>query len=345
MIALAVRSSSTLAVVLTFVAALLVSPTSWADGARAPLHRSLAESPLWETWRSRFVTPEGRVVDTANAGISHSEGQGYGLLLAVAADDPETFARIFAFTRTELAIRDDGLLAWRWDPAAEPHVTDVNNATDGDLLVAWALHEAGKAGFGRRYADGAAVLVDALSTMVVQDARGRSLLSPGREGFGWEGTDGGVVNLSYWVFPALDALAEERSDLADIARTGRTLIDEAWREGNLTDWSRIDASGSLVPHSLDDLAPAYGYNAIRLPLYLAWAGVSAGEVVAASNGPNGPRLSEGTGYGALNALVACVRDGQAVPEDVRSRLDEDYYPATLQLLTLVALAQEHPSCL
>ncbi len=44
---------------------------------------------------------------------------------------------IFAFVRTELLIRDDGLAAWRWDPKASPHVTDINNAylQRGDLHV------------------------------------------------------------------------------------------------------------------------------------------------------------------------------------------------------------------
>ena len=53
------------------------------------------------------------------------------------------FETIFTFTRVELLIRDDGLAAWRWDPAATPRVTDINNATDGDILIAYALGLAG----------------------------------------------------------------------------------------------------------------------------------------------------------------------------------------------------------
>jgi endo-1,4-beta-D-glucanase Y len=36
----------------------------------------------WAAYRDRFVMADGRVVDDANGGISHSESQGYGLLLA-----------------------------------------------------------------------------------------------------------------------------------------------------------------------------------------------------------------------------------------------------------------------
>jgi len=74
----------------------------------------------WEAYRSRFVEDSGRVVDTANGNISHSEGQGYGLLLALAAGDRRSFEQIWNFTFTELLIRDDGLAVWKWDPSSKP---------------------------------------------------------------------------------------------------------------------------------------------------------------------------------------------------------------------------------
>ena len=52
----------------------------------------------WEAYRSRFVEDSGRVVDNANGNISHSEGQGYGLLLALAASDRRSFEQIWSFT-------------------------------------------------------------------------------------------------------------------------------------------------------------------------------------------------------------------------------------------------------
>jgi len=41
-------------------------------------------------------------------GISHSEGQGYGMLLAVAADDRPTFDLLWGWTRAQLMLRNDG---------------------------------------------------------------------------------------------------------------------------------------------------------------------------------------------------------------------------------------------
>ena len=42
----------------------------------------------WLAFRHQFITPEGRVIDTGNGNASHSEGQGWGLMGAQAADDP-----------------------------------------------------------------------------------------------------------------------------------------------------------------------------------------------------------------------------------------------------------------
>ena len=43
----------------------------------------------WERFRQSFVQPDGRVVDTGQARISHSEGQGFTMLFAV---HPRTLA-------------------------------------------------------------------------------------------------------------------------------------------------------------------------------------------------------------------------------------------------------------
>jgi hypothetical protein len=59
-----------------------------------PLAGALSDLDAWRSYKRRFLSDQGRVIDTANGGISHSEGQGYGMLLAVAASDHETFDAI-----------------------------------------------------------------------------------------------------------------------------------------------------------------------------------------------------------------------------------------------------------
>jgi endoglucanase len=109
------------------------------DAIAMPLVGALTDKAAWRDYKSRFISEQGRVIDTANGGISHSEGQGYGMLLAVAADDRAGFDALWGWTRANLMVRDDELIAWRWEPDKRPAVADMNDAADGDLLVAWAL--------------------------------------------------------------------------------------------------------------------------------------------------------------------------------------------------------------
>ncbi len=86
----------------------------------------------WAQYKAKFVI-DGRVVDNVNR-ITHSEGQGYAMLIAVRASDRTTFDQIWRWTQRELYVRSDGLASWKWEEAAKPHVTDPNNATDGAIL-------------------------------------------------------------------------------------------------------------------------------------------------------------------------------------------------------------------
>ncbi len=60
------------AVIVTTVVMLV--PRAWADTA-------------WERYKARFMMPDGRIIDTANGNVSHTEGQGFAMLLAVANND------------------------------------------------------------------------------------------------------------------------------------------------------------------------------------------------------------------------------------------------------------------
>ena len=63
-----------------------------------------------------------------------SEGQAYGMLVAVAIGDEKRFRRMWR-GRDEHLQRDDGLLAWRWAAAA----STTRAAADADLDAARAL--------------------------------------------------------------------------------------------------------------------------------------------------------------------------------------------------------------
>ena len=75
--------------------------------------RAAIDPQAWTAYKAKFLDASGRIIDDGNGGISHSEGQGYGLLLAYLANSPADFEQIWYFTRTELLLRDDGLAAWK----------------------------------------------------------------------------------------------------------------------------------------------------------------------------------------------------------------------------------------
>lgn len=324
--------------------------------------REMVGADEWSAYKGKFLAPEGRIVDDANGNISHSEGQGYGMLLAYLAGNRADFDRIWAFTRAELLLRDDGLVMWKWDPVAKPHVTDTNNASDGDLLIAYALALAGDAWSRRDLTAAATSLGRAFMRSNVKTVGGRLVLMPAATGFdAKDRPDGPVINLSYWVFEALPVMAQLLPDLewARLSNDGLDLLEQTLfgKAGLPPDW--ISLGDGLQPAR--GFTPEFGYNALRIPLYLVRAGnrdsnlLSAfGEAITAPGGalrlvdvPSGAQkaaLSD-PGYRAIPAALACVVNDAKVPDEVRTFQPTQYYPSTLHLLALSFLRSRYPDCL
>ncbi len=227
----------------------------------------------WSLFKKRFISPEGRVIDTGNENVSHSEGQGYGLLIAVAYEDRRTFDLIWNWTQKNLQTRpNDKLLSWLWKPSGprEGAVSDPNNASDGDILVAWGLLRAHRLWKEYRYQQAAAQILADLARLDLRDGPdGRLYLLPGTDGFV---EDSGVtLNPSYYVFPALDDIARVFPDQRwkELVTSGEALIEKA-RFGKwqlIPDWV-VDADSSIAISP--KFPPDFGYNAVRVPLHIAW---------------------------------------------------------------------------
>src|SRR6185503_11012707 len=86
--------------------------------------------------------------------------------------------------------------------------------------------------------------------------------------------DGGVtVNLSYWVFPALQDLndLDPAPEWPELIESGLSLL-RSGRFGRWqlpADWLRLADTLETAP----DFKPRFGYDAVRIPLYLIWAGL------------------------------------------------------------------------
>lgn len=335
--------------------------------ARAPLaappslRGTLPAPALWTAWKAKFLAPEGRVIDDANGGISHSEGQGYGMLLAVAADDREAFRALWAWTRANLGVRKDGLAAWRWQPGPGRKVSDPNNATDGDLLIAWALAEAGESWDDPAATAAARRIARAIFTETVIRTRLGPTLLPGASGFrAADRKDGPVVNPSYWVFPAFARLERLTPDLdwRGVAAAGEKLVAEArfGRADLPAEW--VSLAGAAAKPA-DGFERRFGYNAVRVPLYLAWADGGRREwlapymarwsqggtmaVVDLDDGRDVEPLSD-HGYRAIAGVVACALEGTRFPDALRGAEVDRYYPTTLRALALVVVNSRHPTC-
>jgi endoglucanase len=332
-----------------------------ASPAMAATTLPLVAATDWAAYKARFVEPSsGRVIDDANGNISHSEGQGYGLLLALFAGSRADFDLIWSFTRDELILRNDGLAAWRWDPVGSPHVSDPNNATDGDLLIAYALALAGRLWPDRdRDAEAAGMAATIVRSALVEH-QGRLLILPAISGFGEKDRpDGPVANPSYWVyesFPVLDSIApspawqrlrEDGLALLRAAQAGPRKLPPDW------------VSLRTMPKPAKGFPIEFGYNALRIPLYLIRAGIADPDLLAAYRGDPGwggafatvdlrsgdPKdVLRDPGYRIIPALVACVLDRKPVPADLKTFAPTSYYPSTLHLLALAYLSQHPDSC-
>ncbi|WP_375449895.1 glycosyl hydrolase family 8 [uncultured Devosia sp.] len=330
-------------------------------GTAAAVEPSI-DAAEWDAYKAAFMTEDGRVVDNANGGISHSESQGYGLLLSYLAQDRESFATIWGFTKRELMIRDDGLAAWKWDPTASPHVTDPNNATDGDILLAYSLGLAGLGWDEQPYQTASRDLANAVGRTATMSWHGRHVLLPGAFGFRPEDLDDGpVVNLSYWIFEAFPVLAKiaPETDWLALAIDGRRLVSEAkfGESGLPSDW--ISLAGA-APAPAASFPPEFSYNSIRIPLYLLRGGSTEPALLDNFVAPLDGRADPGTrlvatnqvidpltepGYAIIGAAVACVLGGEAIPAPLLQFQPQSYFGSTLHLLTLSFLRENAQACL
>lgn len=305
---------------------------------------------MYASWKQAFFLPEGRIIDPGQKGITTSEGQGYGMILALGAGDLAGFDALWDWTRKHLAVRDDALFAWRWIPGQG--VSDKNDAADSDLLIAWALARAS----AKRpaLAEPAKAIAQAIRAKLLRDTPWGTLLLPAVQGF--DTPKGQIVNLSYWVFPALPDVAriDPSPQWQQLRDSGLKLLSIArfGRWGLPPDWLLL--VNPLVP---DPTRPQrYGYEAVRIPLYLAWAGLASAELLAPFRAFWSSFRCEGympawtnfaddsiDSFGAdagMRDIRDWIQSGRAPKLDLSTFTRAGYYSATLAVLVQLA-AREH----
>lgn len=333
-----------------------------ADAAAAGFAPDHPLQAAWTAWKGLCLMGDGRVVDGFQNGASHSEGQGYGLALAALFGDLAAADSIIRWTETNLAVRPDALLAWRWQADAQPQVRDRNNASDGDLFYAWGLMLLAARQNRADLKDRATrIAADLLRLCVADhpDGSGRPVLLPGAAGFRRD--DGLVVNPSYYMPLALRALGSATGllRLVQLAEAGQHMINTLASAGPMPDWILLTATGTAPPP--EGFSARSGYEAVRVALFALWSGASDSPAITghaaralpdASGTPTvidpatGAVLerSSHAGYAAVSALASCVAGGGVGALMPPFTTDQPYYPATLHLMALVAQADNYPRC-
>lgn len=212
------------------------------------------------------VASDGRVVRHDQGGDTVSEGQGYGMLLALAANDRAAFTRIWSWTHSHLQEKS-GLFAYHWPSTS---ASDRMPAADADTQIAWALDLAGGRWHDQAWTAAAKQIAEAVAGAEVgYDDQGHPTLSGGP----WAVPHGRavIVEPGYWTFPADQALG---------ALTG----DHRWL--------------ALSPNDAQHLIDLTG-NGSRLPA--DWAQVGGGHAIVATAHPSGTPVV--SGQDGLRALV------------------------------------------
>jgi endo-1,4-beta-D-glucanase Y len=338
----------------------------WGTTAHNPGHadyRALPQAPSnaeWSLFRNRFINGEGRVIDTGNGNSSHSEGQGWALLMAEAHGDRATFDRVLAWTQRALKRPHDALHAWQWRPDRARPVEDGNNAADGDIFIAWALLRAAHRWQRPELRQMASAICEDLARLCIRQIAGRTVLLPAA--FGFDHRDAVVVNPSYYVFPAFAdfaALGGAENPWSALYNDGVTLLREArfGRWGLPPDWLRLPRAGGR-PSIAPGWEPRFSYDAVRVPLYLAWAGMAREPAAAAAVAFwNQPGLAyqpawvtltdnRGAPYALNSGQQAVARmAGNLAPTAIAlpSVAEADnYYAGALTLLSHIAMAERLP---
>lgn len=231
--------------------------------------------PAWYSFRDKFVSEEGRVVDRSlPQHVTTSEGQSYGLMFALIANDRASFDLILRWTENNLAGGDltSQLPAWNWGKRADGSwgVIDSNAASDADLWIAYALGEAGRMWKYPRYSALAELLAARILREETAEIPGLGLaLLPGPKGFHpddvtWR------FNPSYLPMQIMRrfAVIYPGSGWKKIADTSLEITASSAFSGFAPEWVEYRAGkGFLADNST---SAGTGFNAIRVYL---WAGM------------------------------------------------------------------------
>jgi endo-1,4-beta-D-glucanase Y len=215
------------------------------------------------------------VIDASVPGrVTVSEGQAYGLMFALIANDRAAFDKILGWTQVNMANGhlDLALPAWKWGRAegGESSVLDPHSAADADLWFAYALGESARLWHENPYGQ----LARAMAGLILRDEvawipeLGATLI-PGPIGFVSEQT--WRLNASYSPVQVLRAIRQGNDPTwKSVLQSSLRVIEASSPRGYASDWVSYRPLEGFISDS--STLGVGSYDAIRVYL---WAGMLA----------------------------------------------------------------------
>jgi endo-1,4-beta-D-glucanase Y len=257
--------------------------------------------PLYQSYTSRFLDQQIRVIDRDAGDRTTSEAQAYAMFFALVANDRSRFDALLQWAELNLASGDlaSHLPAWLWGRDRDNRwgVLDANPASDADLWMAYSLLEAGQAWSTPRYTQIGTSLATRIARQEVLDVPDVGLvLMPGAAGF--RHGERYRLNVSYMPLQLLIRLGRLLPDGPWRAMAARvpTLVKAAAPRGFASDWIEYSTDHGFTTSDVGS------YDAIRIYL---WAGL----LDAATPGRDAI-------LSALPGIITCLRSSNVPPEKI-----------------------------
>ena len=216
----------------------------------------------WNSYATRFIDAQGRVIDPQGGGRTTSEGQSYALFFALVNNDQARFEQLLNWTQTNLAQGDlaTHLPGWLWGKTKEGEwkTLDPNPASDADVWIAYSLVEAGRLWNKPAYSNLGRQMMGLVARQEVAELPGFGMmLMPGPTAlFNHKGT--WTVNASYvplFIFERFSSI-QPAGPWGAIAMNIPRLLKQSARHGFAMDWTDYVPSDGFYPAAAPGAQPA-----------------------------------------------------------------------------------------
>lgn len=219
----------------------------------------------WKNYKLAHIQSDGRVIDRENNNITHTEGIGYAMFFATCNNDEESFNLIEQWLENNMAKNSFGLYPWKWGKSEnEWKVLDTNNATDGDMWIAYARLKASEKFNRPDQKEKALEHIHAIEKNLLFSKDGSLFLLPGVYGF--EHEESLLLNPSYYIPFIFQAFSQvgDKEKWNSMLVNAKVLLSKKFSIYNIhPDWIVYNKG----VFTLDPQRKNFSYDAIRIPLF------------------------------------------------------------------------------